>query len=132
MHDAKYQRDSCFISYQSIQKEFKTDQSPRRRARHVWPFWGKATIASTEQPYSDGKSLGRHLQIDDIGHAYLCMHITLLVYKSINVQGSRRRDIPTCEMLKMNQFFCMTMTKNHQTTVFLREKMGPEGVTHSR
>ena len=66
---------------------------------------GKATIASTEQPYSDGKSLGRHLQIDDIGHAYLCMHITLLVYKSINVQGLRRRVIPTCEMLKMNQIF---------------------------
>ena len=38
---------------------------------------GKAIIPSTETPYSDGPSLGRHMQIHDTGHACRYMRMTV-------------------------------------------------------
>ena len=42
---------------------------------------GKAILPLTAKPYSDGSSLGRHMQIHDTGHAYRYMHMTLFDVK---------------------------------------------------
>ena len=48
--------------------------------------------------------------------------------KLIEVKGLCGRAIPICQ----EPAFGIKMTKNHQTTVLLREKMGPQGVRRSR